>query len=111
MPSDIEVEAARLNAEKTKAHIAEIDAELDRLDAYTRRVKQKRLALVQSLHHDLAIISPLNRFPPELLSEIFIHCLPSRGPSLPLHLHAPALLTHICSYWRSVAVTMPRLWD
>ena len=55
------------------------------------------------------------RFPPEVLSEIFLNSLEHQLESafLPrIHPdHAPVLLTRICSYWRDVALSDPRLWS
>ncbi|KAF8879732.1 hypothetical protein BD779DRAFT_1474205 [Infundibulicybe gibba] len=68
--------------------------------------------------------SPLVDFPPEIISEIFIHCLPSMIPpqrgSYPFQNirpqtgfdsnNAPLLLIHICHRWRVIAEATPRLW-
>lgn len=46
---------------------------------------------------------------PEILSEIFLHCLTDReitGSSRP-----PLLLCHVCSKWRRIALCTPRLWS
>ncbi|KAJ7908909.1 hypothetical protein B0H13DRAFT_2495475 [Mycena leptocephala] len=53
--------------------------------------------------------------PPELLSEIFIHCLPTEEdeylPVTPNPKTAPLLLCGICRQWREVALTTPSLWS
>jgi F-box-like len=61
--------------------------------------------------HD-APVSPVCMLPPELLSTIFIFCLPEDWRSSSCRpLHAPMLLTQICGQWRSVAVSTPLLWS
>ncbi|KAJ7035656.1 hypothetical protein C8F04DRAFT_1394743 [Mycena alexandri] len=59
--------------------------------------------------------TPINRFaltlPPELTSEIFLHCLPDTEFIRPDDaLNAPLLLCHICRQWRRVALATPGLW-
>lgn len=59
-----------------------------------------------------APVSPACMLPPELLSTIFILCLPEDWRSSSCRpLHAPMLLTQICGQWRSVAVSTPLLWS
>lgn len=56
------------------------------------------------------ITSPFRRIPTDLLHEIFYHCLPTyRNPLLSAS-EAPVLLTRVCSRWRKVALSSPRLW-
>ncbi|KAL0947468.1 hypothetical protein HGRIS_014978 [Hohenbuehelia grisea] len=49
-------------------------------------------------------------FPPEVLSEIFLHCLPKGRPPVVHASEAPLLLGSICSLWRAVALATPGLW-
>jgi hypothetical protein len=60
---------------------------------------------VQSNTSARAKSSPVHRLPTEILSEIFLLCLPQDQPGL-----APVLLTTICRRWREVAVGFPKLW-
>lgn len=55
-----------------------------------------------------ALLSPLRQLPPEILSEIFFLCLYT-GDSLDI-LQPPWLLGHVCSRWRAIALSTPRLW-
>jgi hypothetical protein len=61
-------------------------------------------------HHPRHSIEVL---PPELLAEIFVHCLPSRSwvPESPRIYEAPMLLCQVCSYWRELAISLPFLWS
>ncbi|KAF7337966.1 hypothetical protein MVEN_02020200 [Mycena venus] len=53
--------------------------------------------------------------PPELLSEIFVHCLPVdnkfRLPLKPNPTDAPLLLCAVCRLWRNTCLRTPRLWS
>ncbi|TDL19828.1 hypothetical protein BD410DRAFT_398116 [Rickenella mellea] len=58
----------------------------------------------------------MQTLPPELLSEIFWHCL-YHGRDAPVThktrttLHAPLLLGRICSRWRTILISTPELWS
>ncbi|THH03323.1 hypothetical protein EW145_g6349 [Phellinidium pouzarii] len=47
---------------------------------------------------------------PELLSLIFVHCLPTIKFSTPDPKKAPLILSHVCKHWRNVALNTPCLW-
>ncbi|PPQ67505.1 hypothetical protein CVT25_006047 [Psilocybe cyanescens] len=48
--------------------------------------------------------------PPEILAGIFAYCIPTEQFPIPSRTEAPLLLTHISSFWRSVAISTPDLW-
>jgi hypothetical protein len=58
-----------------------------------------------------ALHSPVRLLPPELLSHIFSFCLLPEPFTRPKHNNAPWVLCLVCSYWRSIAVSTPRLWS
>ncbi|KAJ7475054.1 hypothetical protein FB451DRAFT_1397925 [Mycena latifolia] len=62
-----------------------------------------------------AVLSPLRRFPPEILGEFFQWCcensLASKCYSILDPMEAPILLGHVCTSWRTVSHNSPRLWD
>ncbi|KAJ7479409.1 hypothetical protein B0H11DRAFT_2027357 [Mycena galericulata] len=53
---------------------------------------------------------PMSRVPPEIISEIFLHCLPFEEAE-PLPSEAPLLLCQISSQWREIALSTPGLWS
>ncbi|PFH46152.1 hypothetical protein AMATHDRAFT_126557, partial [Amanita thiersii Skay4041] len=52
---------------------------------------------------------PVERLPPDVLVNIFIHCLQKRAASNTTGA-APLLLCEVCSSWRTLALQTPRLW-
>ncbi|TFK33152.1 hypothetical protein BDQ12DRAFT_691572 [Crucibulum laeve] len=54
-------------------------------------------------------ICEINLLPPEILTEIFIRCLPS-GSVRPRYRDAPLLLCRVCKHWNMVATDIPFLW-
>ncbi|KAJ6562372.1 hypothetical protein B0H19DRAFT_1144296 [Mycena capillaripes] len=54
---------------------------------------------------------PVLTLPSEIVSEIFLHFLPTYPLCPPLTgLFSPTVLTHICHKWRQIAVATPMLW-
>ncbi|KII88530.1 hypothetical protein PLICRDRAFT_110279, partial [Plicaturopsis crispa FD-325 SS-3] len=69
---------------------------------------ERRKRLVQSLDEHIALLAPIRRCPPEILSEIFFCASP---PSFgPFSEKAPVMLGRVCALWRKVSLATPRLW-
>ncbi|KAJ7437758.1 hypothetical protein FB451DRAFT_1450368, partial [Mycena latifolia] len=58
-----------------------------------------------------ALISPARRLPVDVLQEIFIACLPTHRNCVMSAVEAPVLLGRICSFWRTICLSTPRLWS
>ncbi|KAF8640846.1 hypothetical protein AX17_000494 [Amanita inopinata Kibby_2008] len=74
---------------------------------------------LSSARERLNQLAPINRFPDEVLAEIFLRCVPGRlifDPqdhtlmTLPTTRLTPLLLSKISRRWRSVALSTPGLW-
>ncbi|KAJ7834300.1 hypothetical protein B0H13DRAFT_223460 [Mycena leptocephala] len=55
---------------------------------------------------------PVLELPNEIVSDIFMHFLPTY-PSCPplIGLRSPTVLTHVCRRWREIALSTPALWS
>ncbi|KAJ7058728.1 hypothetical protein C8F01DRAFT_1147031 [Mycena amicta] len=53
----------------------------------------------------------LDTMPPEIVSQIFLACLPSTPARRPTTTTAPLLITQICTLWRAIALDTPALWS
>ncbi|KAJ7639467.1 hypothetical protein FB45DRAFT_427295 [Roridomyces roridus] len=53
---------------------------------------------------------PFTTVPPEIITEIFVHCLSSNPDGRPRLYCAPLLLLRVCRSWREIALAAPRLW-
>ncbi|KAJ7272290.1 hypothetical protein C8J57DRAFT_1599407 [Mycena rebaudengoi] len=99
----------------SNAALAELDEQILKVRFILRELESQRdgtSILRTSLH---AVLSPLRRFPAEILAEIFLFC---RNNSLGRETHstidprqAPLLLGQICSHWRAVSQNPSHLWD
>lgn len=85
------------------------------VDAVDHLDKQQQ-ELERSLLNQQALLAPVRYVPSEVLSEIFIWCLPRVDPNdefdenIFLDDGVPLLLAEICSRWRAIALSTPQLW-
>ena len=109
-PLDSEVTFIHLFVSATAARLAAWDEEVSHNSA------DEEHAMLLSLHRRYtSILSPLRRFPSELLLEIFSWTLPSANDlqdSLQVcMLNCPWNLTHVCQRWRTLTINTPWLWS
>ena len=103
LPSKSELQEAFELRSKSQEDLLQVDAEIQRL-------MENRAVIQKSIDTCNAILSPARCLLPDVLREIFYHCLPDdRNPILSTT-EAPVLLTRICSIWRAVALTSPLIW-
>ncbi|KAG1848496.1 hypothetical protein DFJ58DRAFT_465771 [Suillus subalutaceus] len=84
------------------------------LEIVSNSVSCRQLQLVEDkadiVQSHTSLPSLISRLPTEILSEIFLYCLPEDEHLVNASKQAPMLLTNICRRWREIAVGMPRLW-
>ncbi|KAF8214083.1 hypothetical protein K438DRAFT_996183 [Mycena galopus ATCC 62051] len=95
------------SAAELRAHLAEIDEEIIQQGQVLRQLHASRL-LVQS-QLDSILVYPVLTLPVEITAEIFLHCLPDKNAKVSL-IHAPFVLLKVCTRWRDIALSTPRLW-
>ncbi|PPQ73309.1 hypothetical protein CVT26_015337 [Gymnopilus dilepis] len=123
MDSDI-FEAHRHNDEPSPALVTEIKRRMTQpiLELQRRNEEIEGLTramdalgkecddLEASIADHQTILSPIRRLPPDILHEIFYHCLPTHRNPVMSEREAPILFTVVCRSWRSIALSSPRLW-
>ncbi|KIM41450.1 hypothetical protein M413DRAFT_27799 [Hebeloma cylindrosporum] len=125
LPSEANCQEAIQLRSETRKDLLDIDTEIQRLiakleqaqsnedrlrnDAELQRLQARRERLQRSLDIYNTILSPARRLLPDILREIFNHCVDQTYPNLSAT-GAPMLLTRISSLWRSVALSSPRIW-
>src|SRR5882672_9516402 len=91
-------------------NISRLEGEITRLRAVLDGLTAKLDAFQIYTHSLVALVAPIRRLPPEVLSEIFLHYNDENNIS-DLQLNtAPLLLGGVCSRWRTIALSTPRLW-
>ncbi|KAK7062269.1 F-box domain-containing protein [Favolaschia claudopus] len=77
-----------------------------------RQILEDAEGLLDTLKSQLnSLNDPVLALPPEIASEIFVHCLPTETFGDVVNIsQAPLLLTHVCRAWRHIAISLPALW-
>ncbi|KAF8636338.1 hypothetical protein AX16_010993 [Volvariella volvacea WC 439] len=110
-PSSKEVEEINQLLVSPQERLMALDEELDRLNKLIDQVSSARENIRQYIDAHKALLSPIRRLPPEIITEIFVNCLPIQHNPVRSVSEAPLLLGRICSSWRRIALTTPRLWS
>ncbi|KZT20077.1 hypothetical protein NEOLEDRAFT_1025012, partial [Neolentinus lepideus HHB14362 ss-1] len=87
-----------------------MDTKIAALQAELAQRLRERDTLRAQMDECKGLLSPLRRLPVELLSQIFMKCLPGGTFITPRRFSAPLLLMQVCSTWRRVALSTPGLW-
>ena len=106
--------------DNTLNDIAVADEEIERLEKALTLMKSRRADLEQFLNNHNAYLSPARRVPPEIWYEIFQECVShdigSNSDAAVMFDRnfaslQPIALTHVCSDWREVVLSSPKLWS
>ncbi|KAJ7230360.1 hypothetical protein GGX14DRAFT_582969 [Mycena pura] len=87
---------------------AELRASLEEVQTAILRLHRKEQELERRLG---LVVYPVLTLPNEMVSRIFIECLPSHGRVRPSKKAAPLLFAQICRRWRDIAFETCELWS
>ncbi|KAJ6594646.1 hypothetical protein B0H19DRAFT_908650, partial [Mycena capillaripes] len=109
-PTDKEVlEIENLIVEPT-LRLKCLDDEIANLQKAIDKLAEERESLGAYVEAHRALISPVRRLPLDIIQEIFLACLPTHRNCVMSAYKAPILLGRICSLWRAISLSTPRLW-
>ncbi|KAJ7200827.1 hypothetical protein GGX14DRAFT_659559 [Mycena pura] len=91
-----------------RASLEEVQAAILRQQALISELHRKQQELEQRL---ALVVYPVFTVPNEIISRIFVDCLPSHGRVCPSYRTAPLLLAQICRLWRDIALETCELWS
>ncbi|KAJ6584003.1 hypothetical protein DFH09DRAFT_1144012 [Mycena vulgaris] len=111
VPSDNEIQEIRALLLESLDELARLDTQIDEAQAFLHQLRVKRQSLKAEIDAHTALTLLVRRLPEDILQEIFLSCLPSNGNAVANAPEAPLLLGFICRHWRSVALSIPRLWS
>ncbi|KAJ6573537.1 hypothetical protein DFH09DRAFT_1152060 [Mycena vulgaris] len=110
-PKDEEiVEIQSLLVEPT-TRLKHLDDEITELRTALDKLVDERDKLGAYVDAHRALISPVRRLPLDIIQEVFIACLPTHRNCVMSAVEAPVLLGRICSSWRAISLSTPRLWS
>ncbi|KAJ6493821.1 hypothetical protein DFH09DRAFT_1206945, partial [Mycena vulgaris] len=72
--------------------------------------KAERRGLVRYVEAHKALISPARHLPLDIIQKIFVACIPTHRNCVMSASEAPVLLGRICSSWRAISLSTPRIW-
>ncbi|KAF9042260.1 hypothetical protein BJ165DRAFT_261220 [Panaeolus papilionaceus] len=99
------------NLRRRQRELAHIDRSINVLSITLNTLIRARHSMYQAIAVYHPILSPIRRFPDDVLAEIFIRCLPLDGKVVPYHLDAPLVFSLVCRQWRAVSLATPQLWS
>ncbi|KAJ6459806.1 hypothetical protein C8R47DRAFT_131106 [Mycena vitilis] len=109
-PKDEELPQIKALLVEPSLRLKRFDDEIAELQKAMNRLAEERDSLRLWMDAHRALISPARRLPMDIVQEIFIACLPTHRNCVMSGSEAPVLLGRICSSWRTISLSTPRLW-
>ncbi|KAJ7057731.1 hypothetical protein C8F01DRAFT_1150885 [Mycena amicta] len=103
VPTDAEIAQIR-------GEIASHALEIDNIDEQIHVLSARRAELCAHVDAQKALISLSRQLPRDIVEQVFLACLPDNKNAAIDATEAPLVLGHICSAWRAISLTTPRLW-
>jgi hypothetical protein len=112
-PSDAETPLIKALIQQKLDAIAGIDKEIKDLEDSLAALKARRKASKIFVRKHRALVAPIKRLPPDILSTVFLACLPAiERPEASMAGNNPAVvISHVCRHWRQLAFDTPLLWS
>ncbi|KAF7366536.1 hypothetical protein MSAN_00910900 [Mycena sanguinolenta] len=88
-----------------------LEDEIAALQKTMDKLTEERDAVAAFVEAHKALTSPLRRLPLDIIEELFMACLPTNRNCVMSATEAPVLLGRVCSSWRTISLSTPRLWS
>lgn len=115
MPSYEDENNIQSTVKDVQSTLSSVNEQISRLRSALAELEIYREDLHTSLLQHRSVLSAVRRLPPEILGEIFLFaaagCRLIWPPTSASDSAMPWLLGKVCSYWRTVAFSLPRLWS
>ncbi|KAK0218311.1 hypothetical protein EDD85DRAFT_916039 [Armillaria nabsnona] len=108
---------------RLKSDIASLEGEIQDLTSLLDKLWHEKQMRERAKEIRESLLSPIRRVPLEIWAEIFLFAIPEPLPFLDFKgnlisqvdtdittMESPWLLTHVSSYWRKLAISIPSLW-
>ncbi|RXW20239.1 hypothetical protein EST38_g5614 [Candolleomyces aberdarensis] len=112
-PSEAEIQLIKAFIQQKLDVMRSIDTEIKDVEDSLASLKARRKANKIFIRKHQALIAPIKLLPPDILSTVFLACLPNiesmEAAMTPNH---PAVvISHACRQWRQLAFDTPLLWS
>ncbi|KAJ7770510.1 hypothetical protein B0H16DRAFT_1515718 [Mycena metata] len=102
------MESSRMDSSQLRQCLEEVQAEILQHQMHLDALEKRRRELETELGN---IVYPVLTLPPELVSQIFVQCLPNHGRVRPRAHAPPHSLSQVCHLWREIALSSWDLWS
>ncbi|KAJ6526957.1 hypothetical protein DFH09DRAFT_1187206 [Mycena vulgaris] len=109
-PKDDEVAEIKTFLIEPSLRLKRLEDEIADMHTAIDKLKAERDGLSAYVEAHMALISPVRRLPLDLIQEIFVACIPTHRNCVMSAHEPPVLLGRICSFWRAISLSTPRLW-
>ncbi|KAJ7797542.1 hypothetical protein B0H14DRAFT_2466872, partial [Mycena olivaceomarginata] len=91
--------------------LKDLDDEIDAMRKALDKLTEERDTISAYVEAHKALLSPFRRLPRDIIEAIFMACLPTHRNCVMSAQEAPVILGRICSSWRMISHSFPRLWS
>ncbi|KAJ7879490.1 hypothetical protein B0H14DRAFT_1603545 [Mycena olivaceomarginata] len=91
--------------------LKDLDDEIDAMRKALDKLTEERDTISAYVEAHKALLSPFRRLPRDIIEAIFMACLPTHRDCVMSAQEAPVILGRICSSWRMISHSFPRLWS
>ncbi|KAJ6493816.1 hypothetical protein DFH09DRAFT_1206937, partial [Mycena vulgaris] len=110
-PRDDEVAEIKALLVEPDSQLKRLDDEIAHMQKSIDKLSEERDRLRAYVEAHRILTSPIRRLPLDLLEEIFMTCIPTHRNCVMSAEEAPVILGRICSSWRTISLSTPRLWS
>ncbi|KAJ7433923.1 hypothetical protein FB451DRAFT_1312988 [Mycena latifolia] len=110
-PQDEEIVEIRAFLVEPTQRLKRLDDEISEVQKALDKLTEERVRLAAYVDAHRALISPVRRLPLDIIQEVFLACLPWHRNCVMSANEAPVLLGRVCSSWRTISLSTPRLWS
>ncbi|KAJ7146519.1 hypothetical protein C8R44DRAFT_757669 [Mycena epipterygia] len=94
-----------------RARLSYLESEINSLHKVMDKLLKDRDEVRDHVEQHLAVLSPMRRFPPEILCQIFWWTLPSDNSRTPdFRTEGPWNISQVCTRWRAISIAFPAIW-
>ncbi|KAJ7134682.1 hypothetical protein C8R44DRAFT_771135 [Mycena epipterygia] len=109
-PKDKEIAEIKALIVEPTVQLKRLDDEIADMQKAIGKLITERDKLGAYVEGHKALISPARQLPLDIIQEIFTACIPTHRNCVMSASEAPVLLGRICSSWRTISLSTPRLW-
>lgn len=108
-PTETEAISARHEMHELQRELSQINKEIASSSSPSHALLASQEGVKDAIKAYKGLLSPLRQFPTEMLSLIFINCLP-KSPFSYSNTQSPIILEYVCRRWKDVCRSTPALW-